>query len=70
VASDGVAAASASLDREQPRALRLDVRESGDATLLLTFALAAVVAFLLGRPTRPRPATVSPGSRRFPRSIR
>ena len=67
VASDGVAAASASLDREQPRALRLEVRESGDATLLLAFALAAGVAFLLSRPAS---ATVSRGHRRFPRSTR
>jgi hypothetical protein len=70
VASDGVAAASASLDRQQPRVLILDVRQSGNATLLLAFALTAGVAFLLGRQARRRPATVSRGSRRFPRSTR
>jgi hypothetical protein len=70
VASDGVAAASASLDRQQPRVLMLDVRQSGNATLLLAFALTAGVAFLLGRQARRRPATVSRGSRRFPRSTR
>jgi hypothetical protein len=70
VASDGVAAASASLDRQQPRVLILDVRKSGNATLLLAFALTAGVAFLLGRQARRRPATVSRGLRRFPRSTR
>jgi hypothetical protein len=70
VASDGVAAASASLDRQQPRVLMLDVRQSGNATLLLAFALTAGVAFLLGRQARRRPATVSRRSRRVPRSTR
>jgi hypothetical protein len=70
VASDGVAAASASLDRQQPRVLILDVRKSGNATLLLAFALTAGVAFLLGRQARRRPDTMSRGSRRFPRSTR
>jgi hypothetical protein len=63
-----VAAASASLDRQQPRVLIPDARQSGDALLLLALALGAVAAFLLGRPARP--ATVSRGSRRFPRSNR
>ena len=70
VASDGVAAAGASLDRQQPRVLILDVRKSDNATLLLAFALTAGVAFLLGRQSRRRPATASRGSRRFPRSTR
>jgi len=69
VASDGVAAASASLDREQPRVLRVD-GQSGDAPLLLAFALAAGVAFLLARPARTGPVTVFRGSRRYPRSTR
>jgi hypothetical protein len=67
VASDGVAAASASLDRQQPRVLIPNARQSGNATLLL-IALAAGVAFLLGRPARP--ATVPRGSRPYPRSNR
>jgi len=70
VASDGVAAAGASLDRQQPRVLILDVRKSDNATLLLAFALTAGVAFLLGRQARRRSATVSRGSRRVPRSTR
>jgi hypothetical protein len=65
-----VAAASASLDRQQPRVLMLDVRQSGNVTLLLAVALTAGVAFLLGRQARRRPATVSRGSPRFPRSTR
>jgi hypothetical protein len=67
VASDGVAAASASLDRQQPRVLIPDARQSGDATLL-ALALGFGAVFLLARPARP--ATVSRGSRRFPRSNR
>jgi hypothetical protein len=70
VASEGVAAASASPDRQQPRVLILDARQSSNATLLLAFVLTAGVAFLLGRQARRRPATASRGSRRFPRSTR
>ena len=71
VASDGVAAAGDSLDRQQPRVLILDARrQSGTATPLLAFALTAGMAFLLGRQARRRPATASRGPRRFPRSTR
>ena len=68
VASAGVAAESASLDRQQPGALIPDARQSGNATLLLAlalaFALGAGVPFMFGRPAPP--ATVSRGSLPFP----
>ena len=71
LASDGAAGASASLDRQQPRALILDARQSGyNATLLLAIVLTAGVAFLFGRGVRRRPAAGSQRSRRVPRSTR
>jgi hypothetical protein len=71
LASDGAAAASASLDSQQPRVLILDARQSGyNATLLLAIVLTAGVAFLFGREVRRRPAAESQRLRRVPRSTR
>jgi hypothetical protein len=70
LASDG-AAASPSLDSQQPRVLILDARQSGyNATLLLAVVLTAGVAFLFGREVRRRPAAESRRLRRVPRSSR
>jgi hypothetical protein len=71
LASDGVAAASPSLDSQQPRVLILDARQSGyNATLLLAVVLTAGVAFLFGREVRRRPAAEPRRLRRVPRSSR
>jgi hypothetical protein len=71
LASDGAVAATSSLDRQQPRVLILDARQSGyNATLLLAIVLTAGVAFLLGRGVRHRPAVESQRLRRVPRSTR
>ena len=71
LASDGAVAASSSLDRQQPRVLILDARQSGyNATLLLAIVLTAGVAFLFGRGVRPRPAVESQRLRRVPPSTR
>jgi hypothetical protein len=71
LASDGAAAASSSLDSQQPRVLILDARQSGyNTTLLLAIVLTAGVAFLFGRGVRRRPAAESRRLRRVPRSTR
>ena len=71
LASDGAAAASSSLDGQQPRVLILDARQSGyNATLLLAVVLTAGVAFLFGREVRRRPAAESRRLRPVPRSSR
>jgi hypothetical protein len=71
LASDGAAAASSSLDSQQPRVLILDARQSGyNATLLLAVVLTAGVAFLFGREVRRRPAAESLRARQVPRSTR
>jgi hypothetical protein len=70
LASDG-AAASSSLDSQQPRVLILDARQSGyDATLLFAVVLTAGVAFLFGREVRRPPAAEFRRLRRVPRSTR
>ena len=53
LASDDTAAASPSLDRQQPRVLILDAPQSGyNATLLIAVVLTAGVAFLFGATSR------------------
>jgi hypothetical protein len=53
LASEGTAAADASLDRQQPRVLILEARQSGyNAAMLLAIVLAAALAFMVGREFR------------------
>jgi hypothetical protein len=70
VAPDGAAAASASLERQQPRVLILDARQPGNAALLLAIVLTAGVAFLLGRGVRRQPAAGYQRPRQVPRPTR